>query len=48
MGGAIRMVKLFGWEKNMEARVSGKREDELVWIKWRQYLDLLNGTIKWV
>ncbi|KAJ8084456.1 hypothetical protein PM082_003226 [Marasmius tenuissimus] len=44
----LRMIKLFGWEKKMESRIGVKREDELVWIKKRQYLDLLNGTIKWV
>ncbi|KAL0579441.1 hypothetical protein V5O48_002547 [Marasmius crinis-equi] len=41
----LRMIKLFGWEKRMEARIAEKREEELVWIKRRQYLDLLSGTI---
>ncbi|KAL0581762.1 hypothetical protein V5O48_000239, partial [Marasmius crinis-equi] len=40
----IRMVKLFGWERKMKSRIFDKREEELVWIKRRQYLHLLNGT----
>ena len=44
----LRMVKLFGWEKKMESRIAEKREEELVWIKRRQYLDLLNGIVRWV
>lgn len=38
---------MFGWEKNMTAKISEKREEELVWIWRRQVLDLLNGTLKY-
>lgn len=43
----LRMVKLFGWEKKMNDRIAVKREEELVWIKRRQFLDLLNGMLKY-
>ncbi len=42
----LRMVKLFGWEKKMDDKIAEKRDEELVWIKKRKMLDLLNGTIK--
>jgi hypothetical protein len=42
----LRMIKLFGWEKKMDERVSEKREAELKWIWRRQLLDLLSGTLK--
>ncbi|KAF9261735.1 hypothetical protein L218DRAFT_1001520 [Marasmius fiardii PR-910] len=35
----IRMIKMFGWEQKMDARISEKRESELYWI-WR--LRILN------
>ncbi len=43
----LRMVKLFGWETRMDERITSKREDEMVWIKYRQLLDLLNGVVKY-
>lgn len=42
----LRMVKLFGWEKKMDERVSEKREAELKWIWRRQFLDLVSSTLK--
>jgi hypothetical protein len=45
--GVIRMIKLFGWEQRMAKRVFDKREEELVWIKRRQVLQIFNGVIKW-
>ena len=42
----LRMVKLFGWERKMAGRMSNKREEELVWVKWRLLLDLLNSVVK--
>ncbi|KAK0478556.1 hypothetical protein IW261DRAFT_1551827 [Armillaria novae-zelandiae] len=41
----LRMIKLFGWEKKMDDKIAEKRDEELVWIKKRKMLDLLNGTI---
>lgn len=43
----LRMVKLFGWEKKMGDRIATKREEELIWIKKRNFLDLLNQIIKY-
>lgn len=44
----IRMVKLFGWERKMNERISSKRDEELVWIRKRQLLDLLSGLINFL
>ncbi|KAK0480768.1 hypothetical protein IW261DRAFT_1474488 [Armillaria novae-zelandiae] len=44
----LRMVKLFGWERKMNERISIKREEELVWIRRRQFLELLSGLINYV
>ncbi|KAK0238173.1 hypothetical protein EDD85DRAFT_833297 [Armillaria nabsnona] len=44
----LRMVKLFGWESKMNERISSKREEELVWIRKRQFLNLLSGSINFL
>jgi len=44
----LRMIKLFGWEPKIAERLGEKREQELRYIKIRQILNLVNGTIKWV
>ncbi len=44
----VRMVKLFGWEKKIEDRISEKREEELVWLWRRLVLELVNNNIKLV
>ncbi|KAK0192579.1 hypothetical protein F5146DRAFT_1040547 [Armillaria mellea] len=44
----LRMVKLFGWERKMNERISIKREEELVWIRKRQFLELLSGLINFL
>ncbi|KAJ7778321.1 hypothetical protein B0H16DRAFT_1711830 [Mycena metata] len=41
----LRMIKLFGWERQMNERVAEKRDEELNWLWKRQMLDLLNGTL---
>ena len=43
----LRMIKLFGWEPKINAQIAEKREEELVYIKKRQLLDLLTGTLKY-
>ncbi|KAJ7367306.1 hypothetical protein DFH08DRAFT_910161 [Mycena albidolilacea] len=43
---ALRMVKLFGWEEKMKAKIEDKRDGELRWIRKRRILDLANGTVK--
>lgn len=42
----LRMIKMFGWEKKMDEKVSEKREAELKWIWRRQLLDLISATLK--
>jgi hypothetical protein len=44
--GILRMIKLFGWEPKIAARLAEKREQELQYIKTRQFLNLMNGNIK--
>lgn len=44
----IRMIKLFGWEPKVKQEIDEKRSEELVWIKRRQYLDIVNGCVKYV
>lgn len=43
-----RMVKMFDWEKKVEAQVEGKREEEPHWYKKSRLLGLLNNNIKYV
>ncbi|KAJ7272088.1 hypothetical protein B0H12DRAFT_1200283 [Mycena haematopus] len=44
----IRMVKMFGWEREMNAKIADKREEELnkLWI--RRLLDMASGMLNWV
>ncbi|KAH8986970.1 hypothetical protein EDB86DRAFT_3211871 [Lactarius hatsudake] len=44
----LRMIKLFGWESKISARLAEKREQELRYIKMRQILNLINGNINYV
>ncbi|KAJ7596700.1 hypothetical protein C8J56DRAFT_294246 [Mycena floridula] len=44
----LRMIKLFGWESQIDGRIAAKRDEELVWIKRRQFLELLNGTLNFI
>ncbi|KAJ7825733.1 P-loop containing nucleoside triphosphate hydrolase protein [Mycena olivaceomarginata] len=41
----FRMVKLFGWEEKMKARIEEKRDGELSWIRKRRIIDMANGTV---
>ncbi|KAH9166021.1 hypothetical protein EDB89DRAFT_2115943 [Lactarius sanguifluus] len=43
--GILRMIKLFGWEPKIAARLAEKREQELRYIRLRQILNLINGNI---
>lgn len=45
---ALRMIKLFGWEKKMNERICEKREIELVWTWKYRLLDLANNTLNFV
>jgi len=42
----LRMIKLFGWENKMNAKISEKRDEELVWLRKRLILDLINNNLK--
>ncbi|KAJ7657296.1 hypothetical protein DFH06DRAFT_1269382 [Mycena polygramma] len=47
----LRMVKLFGWEEKMNARIGDKakiRDAELVWIRKKRTLDMAAGLVKYV
>ncbi|KAF5384757.1 hypothetical protein D9757_006267 [Collybiopsis confluens] len=44
----LRMIKLFGWESKMEAKIAEKRNEELVWIRIRQLLEIANDIITYV
>jgi len=46
--GVLRMVKMFGWEKQISNRVADKRDDELQIFKARELLGLLNQIVKFV
>ncbi|KAF7340454.1 Multidrug resistance-associated ABC transporter protein [Mycena venus] len=44
----LRMIKLFGWEEKMKARIGDKRDTELTWTRKRRMLDLANGLINYI
>jgi hypothetical protein len=44
----IRMIKQFGWEKRMFDKIGAKRDEELVWIRWRRIINVLSFTVKCV
>ncbi|KAK0496137.1 P-loop containing nucleoside triphosphate hydrolase protein [Armillaria luteobubalina] len=41
----LRMIKMFGWEGEISKRVAGRRDEELVWIKKKQLLDLMTNLL---
>ncbi|KAJ7495858.1 hypothetical protein B0H11DRAFT_2000914 [Mycena galericulata] len=41
----LRMIKMFGWEKQMDGKIAEKREEELVWIWRRKLIDLANDIV---
>ncbi|KAJ7747993.1 hypothetical protein B0H14DRAFT_3096981 [Mycena olivaceomarginata] len=41
----LRMIKLFGWEGKMKARIEDKRDRELIWIRKRRMIDLASGLV---
>lgn len=45
MGGAIRMIKLFGWEDKISKRIDGKRADELNLLRKQRLLILANVLV---
>ncbi|KAJ3844077.1 P-loop containing nucleoside triphosphate hydrolase protein [Lentinula raphanica] len=43
----IRMAKLFGWEPRLRNQISGKRREELSFVRKTKLLDVLNAHIKY-
>ncbi|KAJ7837802.1 hypothetical protein B0H14DRAFT_2449202 [Mycena olivaceomarginata] len=41
----LRMIKTFGWEKQVEARIAEKRKEELKWIWWRKIFYTASMTV---
>ncbi|KAJ7758122.1 hypothetical protein DFH07DRAFT_818757 [Mycena maculata] len=41
----LRMIKLFGWEGKMKDRIADKRDDELLWIRKRRFIDLGSNLV---
>ncbi|KAJ7243851.1 P-loop containing nucleoside triphosphate hydrolase protein [Mycena haematopus] len=44
----FRMVKLFGWENKMQARIEDKRDAELTWLRKRRMLHLAMGLVNFL
>lgn len=46
MSGAIRMVKMFGWEDRMSNRIDQKREEELNLLRKNKLINVLTTLLK--
>lgn len=44
--GILRMVKLFGWEHEVQARIGAVRDGELRFLKKTKILELLTANFK--
>ncbi|KAJ6479029.1 ABC transporter transmembrane region-domain-containing protein [Mycena sanguinolenta] len=44
----LRMIKLFGWEEKMKTRIGDKRNEELVWIRKRRFIDLVSVLVNFL
>ncbi|KAF7368865.1 ATP-binding cassette transporter [Mycena venus] len=44
----LRMIKMFGWEKQIYQKIAEKREEELNWIWWRKVLYTASGTVNFL
>ncbi|KAJ7741259.1 P-loop containing nucleoside triphosphate hydrolase protein [Mycena metata] len=44
----LRMVKLFGWEEKMKARIGETRDEELVYIKRLRNLSMLSYAVNFI
>jgi len=44
----IRMIKVFGWEKRIDERIAGKREEELAYQRKRVILEIISNILKCV
>ncbi|KAL0950659.1 hypothetical protein HGRIS_007445 [Hohenbuehelia grisea] len=41
----VRMIKIFGWEREMNTRISEKREAELAFLRKRKMLELISTLV---
>ncbi|KAJ7720271.1 hypothetical protein DFH07DRAFT_760895 [Mycena maculata] len=44
----IRMIKMFGWEKQIHEKIAEQQEQELTWIWWRKVLYTAQAVLKLV
>ncbi|KAJ7049448.1 hypothetical protein C8F01DRAFT_1352344 [Mycena amicta] len=44
--GVLRMIKMFGWEKQIKAKINVQRQDELVWLWRRKIVFTMQGILK--
>ena len=44
----IRMIKVFGWEKHIDEKISAKREEELAYQRKRVILEIISNILKCV
>ena len=44
----IRMIKVFGWEKHIDDKISAKREEELAYQRKRIILEIISKILKCV
>ena len=44
----IRMIKVFGWEKHINEKISAKREEELAYQRKRIVLEIISNVLKCV
>ena len=45
MTGALKMIKMFGWEGKIAERLSAKRAEELRWLRFSEMIDLGNDGV---
>ena len=44
----IRMIKVFGWEKHIDDKISARREEELAYQRKRIILEITSNILKCV
>ena len=44
----IRMIKVFGWEKRIDEKIAGKREEELAYQRKSIMLEIISNILKCV
>ncbi|KAL9711361.1 hypothetical protein Ac2012v2_005906 [Leucoagaricus gongylophorus] len=44
----LRMLKLFGWESEMHARIAARREEEVKWLWRRKFYDVIIAIVNFL